>query len=69
MTLAKRARNTGCIGIGLYGFALFFAVGAVVSFFNVDIMTAVQGALLTALFFGVGIYFARRHYQAQRGKK
>lgn len=66
MSISERARNTGCWAIGLYAFSLFFAIGAVVSFLNIDLVRAAQGAALTGLALGGGIWFAQKH---RAGKK
>jgi len=50
----------------MYALGLFFALGALVSFLNVDLVTAIQGAILAALCVGGGIWFARRNVDRLR---
>lgn len=53
--------NAGCFALGLYGFAIFFALGALVSFLNVDFMRTAQAVILMGLSLGGGIWLAQKH--------
>jgi hypothetical protein len=59
-TFFDRVRRAGCWAVGLYAFAVFFTIGALVSLLNVDIIRAIEGGALAALCLGVGIWLARK---------
>ncbi|HVZ37814.1 MAG TPA: hypothetical protein VHI13_00910 [Candidatus Kapabacteria bacterium] len=59
-SIPERIRRAGCWANGLYAFAIFFALGAIISFLNTDIVRALESLLLTAICIGVGIWLARR---------
>ena len=66
MSLSQRARNAGCWAVGMYAFGLFFAVGALISFLNIDLMTTLHGGILAVLFVAGGIWLARRNRDSAR---
>ncbi len=68
ISIVDRAKRAGCWAVGLYGFALFFALGAIISLLNADILRALGGAFLTALSLGTGIWLARRASGAGKGR-
>ncbi|MDB5033510.1 MAG: hypothetical protein JWQ98_751 [Chlorobi bacterium] len=59
--------RAGCWAVGLYVFAIFFALGAIISLVNGDAMRALGSLLITAIAVGGGIWLARRH--AENGRR
>ncbi|MBS1913295.1 MAG: hypothetical protein JST22_15000 [Bacteroidetes bacterium] len=64
-SIPERIRRAGCWANGLYAFAIFFALGTIISFLNRDIVRALESLLLTAICIGVGIWLARRANNAE----
>lgn len=58
--MMDRLQRAGCWAVGLYAFALFFALGAVISLLNGDIVRTLGSLLIGALCVGGGIWLARR---------
>lgn len=59
-TFTDRIERVGCFVIGIYALALFFGLGAFISFLNRDLMTALQGGLLAGGSVALGVWLARR---------
>jgi hypothetical protein len=60
VSLLDRVKRAGCWAVGLYAFAIFFALGALVSLINLDFLRAIGGLVLAALCVGLGIGLARK---------
>jgi hypothetical protein len=54
------AKRIGCWSVGLLAVAAFFALGAIVSLLNGDILTVLQGLLLAVVVGAVAIWVGRR---------
>jgi len=54
------AKRIGCWSVGLFAVAAFFALGAIVSLLNGDILTVLQGLLLAVVVGAVAIWAGRR---------
>ncbi|MEO5928651.1 MAG: hypothetical protein ABIR47_01850 [Candidatus Kapaibacterium sp.] len=54
-------QRAGCWAVGLYVFAIFFTLGAIISLINGDLMRALGSLLITAIAVGGGIWLARKH--------
>ncbi len=61
-SILDRAKRAGCWAVGLYAFAIFFLLGAVVSLLNADFLRTIEALLLAALAVGLGIWLARKGY-------
>jgi len=59
-SLFDRLQRAGCWAVGLYAFALFFALGALISLLNGDILRTIGALFIGALAAGGGIWLARR---------
>jgi hypothetical protein len=57
--------RAGCWAVGLYVFAIFFALGAIISLMNGDVMRALGSLLITGIAAGGGIWLARK--RAEKG--
>jgi hypothetical protein len=53
-------KRAGCWAVGLYAFAVFFTLGALVSLINLDFIRAIEGLILAAACMGLGIWLARK---------
>jgi hypothetical protein len=66
MRILDRARQAGCIATGVATFALFFAVGVLVSLMSGDFLTTFQALAVTALLGGLALWLERRHRRTAR---
>jgi hypothetical protein len=60
-SLMDRFQRAGCWAVGLYAFAIFFALGAIISLLNGDIIRTLGALLIGAVCVGVGIWLARKN--------
>lgn len=61
-------QRAGCWAVGLYAFAVFFALGGLISLLNTDIIRAVEGFVLAALSVAGGIWLARKAARTPRSQ-
>jgi hypothetical protein len=59
-SFVDRVKRAGCWAVGLYIFAIFFTLGALVSLINLDFMRAIGGVVIAAICVGLGIWLARK---------
>ncbi len=67
-SIAGLFRRLGCWSVGVFLFALFFGIGALVSLFGGDIMIALQGLVLAVAVAGLGVWLGRKHALRRREK-
>lgn len=67
MRVSEWLSRAGCLAIGLATFALFFAVGFIVSLVSGDFMMMLQSLVVAALLAGAALWLGRRH-AATRGR-
>lgn len=61
--------RAGCWAVGVYAFALYFAVATLVTVFNGDILRTLESGVLAALLVAFGIWLARRNVEKGAGGK
>lgn len=53
--------RAGCWAVGVYAFALYFAIATLVTVLNGDVLRMVESGALAALLVALGIWLARRN--------
>lgn len=59
-SMLDTAKRLGCWSVGLFAVAAFFAIGALVSLLNGDILTVLQALLLVGVVGAVAYWVGRR---------